>query len=1697
MDKHGSINRIYRLVWDRVRGLWQVAPETARGQGKCSGVVGSRVAVVGHGTTRVRCGGTLSALGQSLWRAGLFSAGMVALNAHALDAGALPTGGQVKAGQAVIGQQGRTMTVTQGSDRAIINWQGFDIGREASVQFKQPGAQSATLNRVVGGQASQIMGALNANGQVYVINGAGVLFGKGAQVNVGGLVASTLDMSNGDFLAGRDRFVQGSGTGEVVNEGTIRSKQGGKVALVGAKVSNTGTIVADQGDVVLAAGRQVEFTAGANGRLKIAVDASEAATLVKNGGVVAADGGQVVLTAKGANALAAAVVSNTGTVQARTMAQKKGRILLLADMDKGGRVEVAGRLDASAPVQGNGGFVETSAAWINVAADTQVTTLSSTGKTGKWVIDPTDLVVSAGAAPKTESGIGATTLQSNLNSTNVSLVTVESGTGRGHIRVEAPVSWSGNTTLSLQAHGDVRIEAPITATGANARVEIYHGGVRPISEPPTSLTPDADYYVNAPITLSGANSTFAVNGDEYTMVRSGADLMAMGTGAGNRYALAQDLNISNIVSMRSLVAEHTAFEGTFAGLGHTISNLNIQYTGGGEPLGMFGSTGSGAVLRDFRLSRVSVLNDGSGAGTGALVGLHAGTASNVHVDGVVRSTWDNAGGLVGNLQGGTVRDASSTGTVEGSMHVGGMVGLMTGGLLTGSWSSAAVTSERPAVGGLVGGMQAGTLTDSYATGVVRGIADVGGLIGDMSGGTVANAYARGNVFGRIRVGGLMGMQRGSTVQDSWAQNKVTGVDQVGGLIGEMRGDARLLGTNYAVTDVSGELDVGGLVGRILEGEIRGGYAEGIVRGIRNVGGLIGVLAGSGTTVRSTYSTAALLGSENVGGLIGLMSDGAVDKAYATGTVVGDLGVGGLIGNQAAGAASNVWASGRTHGVDRVGGLVGELQAFGVVMNAHWDSASSGKANAFGGGLGEQLNVSAVDAWNTYSRSSYGHLGTWQETAANSRVWVTNASGQDNWVIFEGASRPFLMSELSTTIKNAHQLQLMVLDLNGDYVLHNDIDASATRLGGSGMWSSGGFVPVGNLQATFGGTLDGQGHVVRDLFIDHTQSGVGLIGSSAESAIIQNVGLINVDITGTSFVGGLVGEFRGTLANSYVQGRVKGWVNVGGIAGTTFRANLDNVYMDGQVVGTFTNVGGLLGRSALTTLNNGYAVGSVSGRTVIGGLVGFAYDRSDINHAHAANVVSGTSSVGGLIGDLFHDATVGQDVHWSSSVSGTASAVGAGGTSFDPTNVAGNDFSHSAYGKLGTWAETAQGSKVWVATNADGVKQWVMLEGSTRPFLYSEYSTTIHNAHQLQLIEMDLGARYTLANDVNASMTNAPGSMWSEAGFSPLGRGLAGVSQFTGVLDGNYHVVHDLHIDRGRETRVGLIGLASINSMIRNIGMEGGTVVGASVVGPLVAFNEGQISQSYAAMDTRAEEYAGGLVGFNRGDIDQSFSQGTLYVEKNFAGGLVGGHAAGNINQSYSSTRVSGSSDSLRHGFLVGAGDGGVVHSYYGNTDAQGNPLNLDGTVSPGAGSGLSYAELGAADSFVGWNVDDTSLSGEDSFEGWDTHVTRGTRTTWRTYEGGPLLQGFLKTGYVIALAGGSKVYDGTVGAADVDYILSTSPAGEGMSFQVLGSANVGLKNLGVTLAQGQSGYKLFQRMGTYSITPKTITVTGVSGQSMA
>ncbi|TAK75346.1 MAG: filamentous hemagglutinin N-terminal domain-containing protein [Aquabacterium sp.] len=449
------MNRVHRKIWSARLGAFVAVAETAKGRGK----------VAGSATV----GAVAMAIGA-----------MAGAHAAGLAPGALPTGGQVSAGSAAISSSGNTLNVIQGSQRAAINWQSFNIGSAGTVNFVQPNAQAIVLNRVVGNERSVIDGTLNANGQVWLLNAAGFLINRGASINAGGLVVTPLDISDADFMAGRSSFENHGAAGRVINFGSLNAP-GSYVALLGPQVVNEGLVTARLGTAVLAAGDKVTLNFNGDSLVSATVDRGALGALVANRQAIIADGGLVLLTAKGVDDVMAGVVNNSGEVRAQTVAERQGRIYLLGGMEHD-RVELAGRLDAGAPAGGRGGFVETSAAHVSIADGAQVDTLSAGGQHGNWLIDPYDFTIAASGGDITGAALGTALASGNVTiaaaSGSVSCTGASCGagnaSGNGDIFVNDSIAKTagGDTTLTLKADRSITLAANQSISSTSGKLNV-------------------------------------------------------------------------------------------------------------------------------------------------------------------------------------------------------------------------------------------------------------------------------------------------------------------------------------------------------------------------------------------------------------------------------------------------------------------------------------------------------------------------------------------------------------------------------------------------------------------------------------------------------------------------------------------------------------------------------------------------------------------------------------------------------------------------------------------------------------------------------------------------------------------------------------------------------------------------------------------------------------------------------------------------------------------------------------------------------------------------------------------------------------------------------------------------------------------------------------------------------------------------
>lgn len=772
--KHAAMNKFYRIVWNAAFQCWQAVSETARGKGKSSrGKSGSN---------------------NYKNKAAVLISSLLIMPIAMAE----PTGGNVTAGQGNIQQSGTITTITQQSSKLAIDWNTFSINAQESVNFIQPTTSSIALNRVTGGESSSILGSLTANGQVWILNPNGVLFGNTAQVNVGGFVASTLNLRNEDFMAGKYSFSGSSGT--VENRGVIKVPAGGIVALLAPVVKNNGSILATQGNVLLAATDAVTLQPEGSS-LSYTIDRGALNALAENGGLIQAEGGKVVLTAAARDSLAKSVTNNTGIIEANTVQNRNGTILLLGDMQNG-TVSVAGTLSAAAPNGGDGGFIETSAAHVKVADGSNVSTRALQGKTGQWLIDPADFTIATSGGDITGTQLG-----NNLGFNNV---TIQSTTGsignNGDVNVNDTVSWSANK-LTLNAQNNININSILNGS-ATAQIALEYG------QGALAAGNTSDYYVKAPVNLSAGNNFSTKLGSDGTVVNytvitdlgapsstNATDLQGMQGNLAGRYALGSNIDASatgsgsvwGTAGFSPVGNRYSRFTGNLDGLGHTITQLTINRPNQ-EDVGLFGQVIGGQV-RNLGLEGGSVTGS---LVVGGLVGYNGGIVTNVYSTGSVSGSSFIVGGLVGSNDG-ILINAYSTCSVSGTDFTGGLVGLNYG-TVSNAYATGSV-SGRSAVGGFVGG-NPGTIAQTYAMGSVNGNDQVGGLVG-LNQGTLINGYSTGSVSGTSGTGGLVGVNfRGNVNTSFWDEQtsgQITSAGGTGLTTAQMQTTTNFIGFNFTTT----------------------------------------------------------------------------------------------------------------------------------------------------------------------------------------------------------------------------------------------------------------------------------------------------------------------------------------------------------------------------------------------------------------------------------------------------------------------------------------------------------------------------------------------------------------------------------------------------------------------------------------------------------------------------------------------------------------------------------------------------------------------------------------------------------------------------------------------------------------------------------------------------------------------------------
>jgi len=1176
----------------------------------------------------------------------------------------LPVGGQVTAGSAKIVQTHSVLAITQNTDRAAINWQSFDVGSQGKVNIAQPSSSSVLLNRIMGNSASQIFGQINANGQVILSNPAGMYFSPTAAVDVGSFTATTHGISDADFMAGAMKFTRQGTTGKIVNEGRISSAMSGYVALLAPEVRNSGLVMAKLGTAALASGEVFELEFDKQSRLaNILVTPSTIAALVENRQAVHAPGGTIILSAHAAHQLQNGVVKNSGTVQATGVVNQGGvirlsashqivntgailadaatnstadggTIILMANLNHAdSSVEVGGTLSAkSGESGGNGGFVETSASTVTVQPGTRVVTLSPMGKTGTWLVDPTDFSIDSGAGAQSASSIGVDTLQNNLANTSVSISTNNTvGTNSGDLNVNASVNWSAGTTLSLSAYRNVNVNAAITATGANSGVNMTAkvGGI------------SGSIVLGANVSTVGTqtfNGSVSLNASQVSVTSYGGGVSILGgvspvSGTSNfTVASATDSNITGIISGSTKLIKDgngtlalpsgntytggTVLMGGKIRLDHanalgpagqiTFSCGGLQFTANStvDYSSRFDTSSTQPFIFDTNGQTVTLANLPAGSGTLTKAGsgtLNITNAATRFSNSTVGATVINEGALTlkvthpNAIVSQAVISGPGTLNIEPSSSTG--------------FSSNITTSTHVLFN--TGGGSLG----SFNLGEIRNTADI--TLDTMVGVNVSGS--QGYYGNNVTL--ASGAAASFTQWGTGGTLTLSGRDSV-----HILAPIRVSNANSSIAiKTSQNTSSGGNSGYYNFGLGSGGYS-GRIDFSGDTGQRFTTQDGSNTSNLKTYtfiSSLAALRASSASANLALLGDIDAQSFLLPGVTGQDNGRGvgnpypyttireGVFTGTFAGLGHTISnLSVRSSGTSNAG-LFSQLGVGGVVQDLRFEQANiTGiNMNSLGtvAGYANGASISGVMVANgsvniTSSGSWAGGLVGYTEGGTLRDVWVSN-----NPITAISSGAGGVMGRSLMTASNVHNLG-------------SDVRSNGDQVGG----------------------LFGQ-----------RWNGYSLSRSDASG-----------NVTGNNAVGGLVGYNWGNVTEAYNTGQVTGRSSqVGGLLGYTYGGTtLTNVSASGSVINTGNgSTGGMVGYAYhsvnLSNANySGTSVTSSGNSEAVGGLVGYANDAVTISNASVSNAaarinISSTGATGGLVGWVRNGVTITDSFVSNANISG--------------------------------------------------------------------------------------------------------------------------------------------------------------------------------------------------------------------------------------------------------------------------------------------------------------------------------------------------------------------------------------------------------------------------------------------------------------
>lgn len=1562
-----------------------------------------------------------------------------------------PTGEDVVGGEANIVRPDVNRTViNQVTDRAAINWQTFNIDADEYVIFNQPGASSIVLNRVLGGDASYILGHMQANGQVFLLNPNGVYFTHGASLDVQGFLGATLDMDPNDFMAGDFSLSQANDapiSRQVINDGVITAGPGGYVVLAGDYTENTGVITANAGSIALVSGNALTLDIEGDGLVNFAVDQAtvDAYAGVRNTGSLIADGGRIVMTAKVANDLVATAVNNEGLVRARSVEERDGEIYLVGigadvvnsgtlDADgenaDGGRIGIYSDRDvilASGALQTATGGAEHSGGTIRAIAENHLDFqqdntirvsgapgaggfvevsghgsialrgIADLGSGGTLLIDPSVITIQTGSISGSVGTIGTGNIQTYLNSNNNVILAASSSIGASTGVASISATGTGNLTMG--------IGTMTSGGGGGCLYDALCFGPAP------TFTPAGTGNINL------NNINFSINGDLVLNAGPGgtvttADLTTTG---GRVSVFGGSISVGNVNATTDIeIGTSAARVGELNATGNlnaggnvdvwtdNISGSGINIAGGvnGANINLHANGSSGASANVTVGGVVSATSNitlaANGPGGNVILGSYASAGGNIDISAM------NTGGSGGNVQVAWGLQASGNINVnaDGGSSNGGNITISGGGISASSGSVTLSAGGGNFAGGNITVVGAGPKGIAGANGI--SLTAIANGVSTVSDGAVINVSGQvqggnGNVM--INANNIGGGQGGSVLIAGNASNgQVRGqavsisAENIGSNGGRIQLGLGSPGSTFGAANVTA-------LGGNIDLTINGG------QGVLHAGALnaTGNITLGGTALRQVYLAnysggVPTLRNVNAGGNFSAFAGGS-NAVFEAGDVTANN------------ATINVTAFTPSGGDIKVGNISGTGS---VTLNATGNSGGGISAGAISG-----TAVNVVSNMSASVGPGVTINGPVVATAGNATFNVNNTGGPGSLTLNGDVTADGnLALNVTGLFNNTVNINGDVNASNGDIVLAPNLSVNFGA--GSHLIKAGGDIAITSGQQLLGSTSS----------VDY-EAGGNFAYSGSAAFVARNVtgsNSVSINANGSSAGISLENVSGNTINLTAVAGYGGGSINVAGVTGGTLAMSATGGSMGGGNVAASGNIA----VSGNVSVNAAAAPGaSFGGDITLQGVSGNNIDliaNGDTSNAGLANIATGNINA---TGNLFVDARFGSnhafgninarhiDAHFTPAmnsnlnvsmgtlaVNGTSPAnrdivvelnmntdAGPGGTSNGSLTIAGAN-AQNGEANFHILPEAPMGGSVTGNFTANGAITAARRIDIAAPDTVDTRALTSGRHVEIVTRNGDINTRA-----INVSNTVNVGAVVLDAGTQTPGANIfvdgdIAASGRPASFDPLGAVV-DLVVDGGSITVTGNI----------NVTATGGN------------FSNGAASQGFMGAGlVRMDAGAGGMIDTANIGID-AVGRGFIQVsgENISIGNITQSIADGNISQNSATSICSGVACNLNGASVM---DGAQAHTAFFNTGGPGATLNF-GDVNMSAGNA----------SFVA--TDFSSISG-----GAMTLVARGldfAASSTGTYDGQAI--NFSEThqggGATVYLAGSSNGVVQLTGAVDL------------------------------------------------------------------